>query len=295
MNLRSLDLNLLVILDALLDEAHVSRAAGRLGLSQPATSAALQRCRHLFRDDLLARGRGTMYLTPKAEALRGPLKSLLAGVTTLVAPPEVALADIRQTVRITMADYPALLVIPPLQQQLQRSAPGIDLVIQPWIGGNAARAALMDGATDLAISFLPMVDDGLHREELFVEHYLVAMRAGHPAASRFDLETWLAYPHVLVSGRGDTRTPTDDELTKRGLVRRVGVVVPSFQMVPRLLLGSNMIASLPSRILADVVGLASFEPPIPVEGFPMHLAWHRRREKDVGLRHVADILGELLR
>jgi DNA-binding transcriptional LysR family regulator len=295
MNLRSLDLNLLVILDALLDEAHVSRAADRLGLSQPATSAALQRCRHLFRDDLLERGRGTMYLTPKAEALRAPLKSLLAGVTTLVAPPEVALADIRQTLRITMADYPALLVIPPLLQHLQRSAPGIDLVIQPWSGGNAVRAALMDGATDLAVSFLPKVDEGLHREELFVERYLVAMRTGHPAASGFNLETWLAYPHVLVSGRGDTRTPTDDELTKRGLIRRVGVVVPTFQMVPRLLLGSNMIALLPSRILADVDGLASFEPPIPVEGFPMHLAWHRRRENDVGLRHVADILGELLR
>ncbi|WP_201273047.1 helix-turn-helix domain-containing protein [Sinorhizobium meliloti] len=72
MNLRSLDLNLLVVLDALLDEAHVSRAADRLGLSQPAASAALQRCRHLFRDELLERGRGTMRLTSRAEALRAP-------------------------------------------------------------------------------------------------------------------------------------------------------------------------------------------------------------------------------
>ncbi|WP_328700184.1 LysR family transcriptional regulator [Brucella tritici] len=91
MNLRSLDLNLLVILDALLDEAHVSRAADRLNLTQPAVSNALQRCRVLFNDQLLERGRGTMRRTPKAEALRAPLKTLLAGVLDLVDPPEVPL------------------------------------------------------------------------------------------------------------------------------------------------------------------------------------------------------------
>src|ERR1700756_5383646 len=102
MNLRSFDLNLLVVLDALLDEAHVSRAADRLSLSQPATSAALQRCRHLFGDELLQRGRGTMTRTPKAEALRAPLKSLLTGVVELIDPTDVPLAEIRQTLRITI-------------------------------------------------------------------------------------------------------------------------------------------------------------------------------------------------
>ena len=295
MNLRSLDLNLLVILDALLDEAHVSRAADRLGLSQPAASAALQRCRHLFRDPLLERGRGTMYLTPKAEALRAPLKSLLSGVTDLIDPPDVPLADIRQTLRITTADYPALIVIAPLQQELQRAAPGIDLVIQPWHGADAARMALVDGSTDLAISVFPPAEDDLHREELLSEHYVAAMRTGHPAAGRFDLESWLAYPHILVSGRGDTRTPIDAELANRGAARRVGLVVPNFQMVPDLLRGSDMIALLPSRVLAEFDGLASFPPPLPVPGFTLHLAWHRRRARDAALRFVAAILTRLLR
>jgi DNA-binding transcriptional LysR family regulator len=295
MNLRALDLNLLVVLDALLDEAHVSRAADRLGLSQPAASAALQRCRHLFGDALLERGRGTMYLTPKAETLRAPLKSLLASVADLVDAPEVPLREIRQTLRITMADYPALFVIAPLQQELQRSAPGLDLVIQPWHGADAARTALVDGASDLAISVFPPADDDLHREELLVEHYLVVMRTGHPAAEAFDLETWLAYPHILVSGRGDTRTPVDAELSSRGLSRRVGLVVPNFQMVPALLQGSDMIAMLPSRVSSDFGGVISFPPPIPASGFPLHLAWHARRAKDAALQHVAAILGRLLR
>ena len=295
MNLRTLDLNLLVILDALLDEAHVSRAADRLGLSQPAASAALQRCRHLFRDDLLERGRGVMHLTPKAKALRAPLKSLLADITDLVDPVEISLADIRQTLHITTADYPAVILVPPLQQALQRSAPGIDLVIHPWNGSDAVCSDLADGRTDLAISFLPAGDDNLHREKLFVEHYLVAMRQGHPAADRFGLENWLAYPHILVSGHGDTRTPIDDELARWGLSRRVGLVVPTFQMVPSLLQGSDMIALLPSRILSDFDGIISFPPPVPIPGFPLHLAWHRRRTNDIALQHVAAIVSNFLR
>ncbi|GGA87478.1 LysR family transcriptional regulator [Brucella endophytica] len=294
MNLRSIDLNLLVILDALLEEAHVSRAADRLGLSQPATSAALQRCRHLFRDDLLERGRGIMRLTPKAEALRAPLKSLLADAAGLIDAPEIPLRDIRQTLRITMADYPALFVIVPLQQELQRSAPGIDLVIQPWHGADAAREALTGGTSDLAISVFPPLEDDLHREELLHEHYLIAMRKNHPAAENFSLDRWLAYPHILVSGKGDVRSPLDAELSRLGLARRVGLVVPNFQMVPPLLQGSDMIAMLPSRCVPEGT-LMSFAPPIPVAGFPLHLAWHKRRARDTALQHAAGILERLLR
>lgn len=155
MNLRSVDLNLLVVLDALLDEGHVGRAGDRVGLSQPATSAALQRCRHLFRDDLLERRRGMMRLTPKAESLRQPLKALLASATDLIDPPKVPLAEIERTIRLTMADPPALLLVEPLLADLAGSAPGIDIVLQPWRGNEAAKQALADGSTDLAISVFP--------------------------------------------------------------------------------------------------------------------------------------------
>jgi DNA-binding transcriptional LysR family regulator len=246
-NLRTIDLNLLVVLDALLDEAHVSHAADRLGLSQPAASAALQRCRHLFRDELLERGRGTMYLTPCAEALRAPLKSLLADVIDLIDPPEIPLAELRQTLRLTTSDYPALVILGPLLQELQTTAPGIDIVIQPWHGAEAAQAALIDGSSDLAISLFPRDHEELRRQLLLDETYRVAMRRGHPAAENFNLDAWLAYPHIIVSGRGDVRSPLDADLATRGLTRRVGLVVPTFQMVPELLEQSEMIAMLPSH------------------------------------------------
>jgi DNA-binding transcriptional LysR family regulator len=294
MNLRNIDLNLLVILDALLDEAHVSRAASQLGLSQPAASAALQRCRHLFQDDLLERGRGTMRLTPKAVSLRAPLKSLLAGVTNLVGPSDVSLAEIRQTLRISMADYPALFVIAPLLKNLQDTAPGIDLVVQPWHGADAAEVALVDGTTDIAISVFPDTDDDIQREELLTEHYVVAMREGHPIVDKFDLESWLGFPHILVSGRGDQRSPIDTQLAKLGHTRRIGLVVPTFQMVPNLLRTSEMVAMLPSRVVPVSGELHTFATPIPVNSFTLHLAWHRRRANDAALQHVAKLLTTLL-
>ncbi|MFN3724415.1 MAG: LysR family transcriptional regulator [Paracoccaceae bacterium] len=295
MNLRSLDLNLLVILDALLDEAHVSRAADRLNLSQPAASAALQRCRHLFRDELLERGRGTMRLTAKAETLRAPLKSLLAGIGDLVDPIEPSLADLRQTLRLSMADYPAILVTGPLQRALQASAPGIDLIIQPWHGAEAAASALIAGSTDIAISVFSSAHDDIHQQELLTEHYVLALRVGHPAIEGFDLDRWLAFPHILVSGKGEARSPLDTELARIGRTRRIGLVLPSFGLVPPLLQGSDMIAMLPSRIVADRQGLISLPVPIAVAGFLLQLGWHRRRTKDTGLRHVADLLAHLLR
>jgi DNA-binding transcriptional LysR family regulator len=294
MNLRGVDLNLLVVLDALLEEAHVSRAAGRLGLSQPATSSALERCRQLFGDRLLERAAGGMRLTPKAEALRPRLKDALAGLVDVLAPPEVPLADIRQTVRLLMADSLAALLLGPLVAALSRSAPGLDLVVQPWQGAPAALEALTRGTLDLAASVFPAAGPDIRREALLREDYVVAMRHDHPAVAGFDLDRWLSWPHLLVSGRGEVRGALDETLARHGRVRRVGLVVPSFLLVPPLLIGSDLIALLPRRALASGLreGLAVLEPPVAVDGFPVHLAWHRRREADSAVRHVAATLRE---
>lgn len=294
MNLRTLDLNLLVVLDALLDEAHVTRAADRLCMSQSATSAALARCRSLFNDPLLERGRGTMRLTPYAQTLRAPLKSLLGNVVELINPPSLPLNQIQQTLRITMADYPALFVIGPLMQTLQASAPGINLVIQAWAGADSAKTALLNGSTDIAVSVFPQVEEELYCKTLLEEEYVVAMREQHPAAANFDIDGWLAYPHIVVSGKGENTTPVDAALAQRGLSRRVGLVLPNFQMVPPLLASSDLMALLPSRVVPLTQGITALPLPVPVAGFPLHIAWHQRRSQDIALQHVAEILDQLL-
>ncbi|CAN5536129.1 LysR family transcriptional regulator [soil metagenome] len=295
MNLRAIDLNLLTILDALLDEAHVSRAAERIGLSQPAASSALERCRHLFKDRLLERGPGGMRLTPKAQALREPLRQIMAGITRLLDQPEPDLQQLKQTVRLLMADQPASAVAAFLQRQLASSAPGIELVIQPWLGAADALDRLARGEIDLAASVFTVLEPAFRRRALLQEHYVVAMRQGHPAAAGFDLEHWLDWPHVLVSSQGHTRGALDEALQALGQTRRIGVVVPSFLMVPPLLLGTDLLAMLPSRCLPADGRFAAFPPPIAVEGFALHLAWHERRDDDVAVQHVARLVSGFFR
>lgn len=296
MNLRSVDLNLLVILDALLDEAHVSRAARRVGLSQPAASSALERCRQLLGDPLLQRGAGGMVLTPKAQALAGPVKQVLAAAAALLDQPAPDLAGIRQTVRVVMADHPAALIAPKLHRLLAASAPGITVAIMPWHGAGAALEGLARGTVDFAVSVFPQVEADFTRRELLRESYVVAMRRDHPAAGDFGLDSWLASPHVLVSGRGETHGALDEALARIGRARRVGMVVPSFVMVPPLLVDSDLIALLPSRCLpaSSQAGLVAFAPPIAVEGFPLHGAWHKRRAGDPAVQHVARLVEELV-
>lgn len=287
MNLRSIDLNLLTILDALLDEAHVTRAAERIGLSQSAASTALERCRHLFRDPLLERARGGMRRTAKAEALRAPLKSLLADAARLIDPPETPLGELRRAVRLISADLPAAALLAPLRRRLMASAPGVDLLVMGWRGAAAALDALEKGEADLAVSVWPAVPATIRCETLLEERYRVAMDRLHPAASGFDLDRWLAYPHLVVSGQGEAHGALDRALAERGRSRRVGLVVPSFVLAPSLLPDTDLIAMLPSRCVPSDPRLVAFEPPIPVDGFPLHLASHDRSAGDAAIDHVA--------
>ena len=295
MNLRSVDLNLLVILDALLDEAHVSRAAARLGLSQPAASSALERCRHVFNDPLLRRGAGGMTLTPRAEALRDPLKDALASIERAMETPDIPLKDLRQVIRIVLADYPAAIIAAPLLQNLTATAPGVDIVFQPWRSAETALQALETGEADLAVSVFPASAPWLRRVLLLEERYAVAMRKGHPAAADFHLQSWLGHPHLIVSARGERHGPLDEELTQRGLERRIGLVSPSFMLATQVILETDLIAMLPSRCVDNRKDeFALFDPPIPVHGFQLHLARHKRSDNDPAIAHISALIRTLL-
>src|SRR5947209_10386940 len=182
MNLNSLDLNLLVALDALLREANVSRAAMRIGLSQPAASHALQRLRDLIGDPLLVRNGARMELTPRAQALRGPLAQALDQVRSLFIPDEFDAGRSERQFRLMMPDLAVELLMPPLMAKITKDAPNVRIDVPPW-RGPAIFTAEFARTIDLVIS-IGNAFSGFHRQRLYTDSDALAVRRGHPAAAR---------------------------------------------------------------------------------------------------------------
>lgn len=292
-NLRAVDLNLLLILDALLGERSVTRAASRLALSQPAVSHALDRLRSLFHDPLLERHGAQMVLTAKAEALKPRLARLIAEIQSVVDLPQTPLAALQQTVRLSLADYPCAILLPPLWQRLREVAPGIQLSCQNWHEGTRELERLQRGDTDIALSLFTHVPDEICRETLGVEHYVGIARAGHPLGPTPTGDEFCRYPHVLVSAVGAQRSPYDAQLAALGWQRRVGVSVSSFLAVPSIVAASDALALVPAslaRFWPPLAGLLHFIPPLAPPPFDIHLGYHRRRGLDAGIMAVVDCL-----
>ncbi|MFL9923344.1 LysR substrate-binding domain-containing protein [Herbaspirillum lusitanum] len=214
--------------------------------------------------------------------------------------PQEDIATVARNVHVLMADYPAVLLAPHLQRELSRSAPDLNIIIQPWLGASAAVDRMERGETDIAVSAMPKLSATFQQREVLQERYVVAMRKDHPAAQRLTLKNWLAYPHVIVSGSGASQGALDGELRTHGLTRRIGMVVPSLLMVPALLEQSDLIAMLPVHCVPKTAAgrepaLACFRPPLPLPGFPLHLVWHKRRDEDIAVRHVAQTLERIFK
>src|SRR3954469_18089850 len=201
MNLAALDLNLLVALDALLLEGSVSRAAMRIGLSQPAASHALQRLRDLLGDPLLVRVGSRMELTPRAQELRGPLAQALDQVSGLFIPDDFDAARSERHFRLMMPDLAVELLVPPMMQKVTRLAPNVRLNIVPWRGPaifNAEFARTIDLVISIGDAF-----KGFHRQLLYTDHDALAVRRGHAAGARLKRrDVFLDARHVAVIIRG---------------------------------------------------------------------------------------------
>lgn len=297
-NLRAIDLNLLLVLDALLQERSVTRAAGRLHLSQPAVSHALDRLRALFRDPLLERRGTQMVPTQRATELSAQLGRVLTDIQQLVDLPQTPLAQRVQTVRVAMADYPCAVLLPALWTRLQKQAPGISLVCQNWLEGPRELERLQRGDTDLALSLFGDVPDDICKEKLGVEHYIGVARRRHPLGRTPTLDAFCRYPHVLVSAVGGQRSQLDGLLAAHGHTRRVAVSVGSFLTVPSLIAASDAVALVPrslAQLWPPAQGLMRFTPPLPPPPFDIHLGYHRRRADDPGVMAVARCLRAVCR
>jgi DNA-binding transcriptional LysR family regulator len=202
MNLSSIDLTLLVALDALISEAHVGRAARKIGLSQPAASHALNRLRELFADPpLLVRVGSRMELTPRAISLRESLAETLQRVQTLFVADSFEPGRSSRRFSVMMPDHIAHVVVPALVQRVHSEAPGVRLAVLPWQNPASLKAEGFR-SIDLLISCSTSEIAGFQKEPLFTDKEVTVVREGHPSASRMkNLKTFLDSSHVAVVGR----------------------------------------------------------------------------------------------
>ncbi len=284
-DLRRIDLNLLVILDMLLSEQHVTRAAERLHLSQPAVSHALARLRDLLGDPLLVRAGSGLVPTARALELAAPLAETLAQVQSLLAPNTFDPTSARRTFRLAMSDYGAAIILPGLIRTLRAEAPGIDLQIS-----HASREGmvegLLNGDIDLAAGVLPELPGELRSTPLFEERYVCLLdRQSLPAGGVLDLPTYLSRPHVLLEMRGSGTPEIERTLTALRERRRVAVSLPHWSVAPRFISGTDLILTVASRALNEVDDEALIVVPAPFEIAPFTFvsAWHKRRGGDQAL------------
>lgn len=285
-SLRAIDLNLLVILEALLSERHLSRAALRLHMSQPAVSHALARLRHLLGDPLLLRGKGGFQPTARALALARPLAEALQNVRSVLGGAVFDATSTQRMFRLAMSDYGAAQVLPALLRRLRTDAPGIDLAIS-YASRPAMLAALQDGEIDLALGVFAQLPHQLHSDLLFEETFICALDPASLAPGEtLNLETYLARPHVLVASTdGGMAGEVDAALAKLGRTRRVAVRLPHWTVAPALIRGTDLVLTVARRAVQgpDHQGLMLQAAPFAIAPFAFELVRHQRTDGDAGI------------
>lgn len=297
MDLAGVDLNLLVAFDALMAERHVTRAGERIGLSQPAMSAALNRLRHLLKDELFLRRSDGMHPTRRAQELAVPLRQALLQIQAALEPEIFVPAEANRTFKLATNDFAASVLLPRLGSRIDAEAPQVD--IRVIAADDPLAISLLDqDAVDLAIAPFEKIEPQFERQQLMEPaDFLCVMRRGHPLAKqKLTLERFAQTPQLLVSRTGDPSGFVDDILASLGYERRVAFTVPSFLLAPIVLMQTDLIALLPRRLVEmfqEMADLATREPPFPQRKFPLAMLWHQRLNRDPGHTWLRNTLVEV--
>jgi DNA-binding transcriptional LysR family regulator len=298
MNLSSIDLNLLVALDALISEAHVGRAARKIGLSQPAASHALKRLRDMLADPLLVRVGSHMELTPRAVGIRDSLTETLQRVQALLVVQAFEPGKSFRSFSIMMHDHLTELIVPKLVKRVRFDAPRVRLDILPW-QSPASMKTQRFRLIDLLISCSPNDISGFEREILFTDTEVTVVRNGHPSASRMTrLNMFLKSQHVAVIGRGLTEDPVDVWLRQEGLARQIVLRVPSYMQALQAVAQTDLVAFVPRRLaesLAKPLSISVLPPPVDPGEYREHLFHPRRTAQDpasIWLRKLVLSIGQ---
>jgi DNA-binding transcriptional LysR family regulator len=289
--LQRVDLNLLVALAALLDERHVSRAADRIGLSQPATSRALQRLRRTLDDELLVRTRDGYQLTPRAERIQRELAGILPRLEVLFGTEGFDPQAATDSFRLMGTDFTTSVLGPGLSRRLFRAAPGVSMTFKQWHNGVFDDVA--HGLVDLAFVAVS-TDPALRSELLFDERFVCLMSASNPLADHetLSLDDFLGAAHVMVDVLQGEQSAVDRRLTELGHHRTAALSVPYHTAAVLAVPGTRLVATLPTRLVStlDDPDLRVVKAPPEVEPMPYLMMWHPRLDDDPAQRWLRDLV-----
>jgi DNA-binding transcriptional LysR family regulator len=291
--MQSIDLNLLVALEALLAEGSVAGAARRLGLSSPAVSRALGRIRNALGDPILVRAGRRLVPTPRALALRTQVESLVEGARGLLRPEGEAKPEtLDRTFTIRSSESFAGGFAVRLLKATREVAPKVVLRFIPE--GEEDVDTLREGRADLDVGVIDFDAPEIKVQTLFRDRIVGVVRAGHPLAKgKVTPKRFVEFPHVSASRRGKNRGPIDGALEALGLTRSVSLVVPTSYAALFAAAASDLIAAVPQRLAAETAmmfGLHFFGLPVEVPGMEIAQAWHPRFDADPGHRWLRRVV-----
>lgn len=283
MKLTSLDLNLLVVFEAVFETRSVSRAAQQLGMRQPALSASLARLRSAFSDPLFVRAAGQMQPTLRAQRLAPRVAVALAELRAAMSETPFAPEAAARTFTIASTDYTTLVLLPHLMHRIQLEAPSVDIRVLGYDKDDIPE--LIDtGVVDVALGVFRPASDRVVQQFLCEERFTGIARAGHPKVveGTMALEDFIAANHALVSVRRDAKGEIDLTLARMGLARRIALVVPHMLCLPAIVSTTDLLAAVPMRVVRQRVGdaLQTFDLPLEIAPWRIEMLWNPTSRMD---------------
>ncbi len=284
MDLRQIDLNLLVIFNQLLRDRRVSSTADKLGLSQPAVSNALKRLRVLLNDDLFVRTSRGMEPTPYAMHLVEPIGYALGTLeNALNQRDSFDPLTSERVFTLSLTDIGEIYFMPTLMETLSKVAPHVRVQTLRHNEGRL-REDMEAGNVDLAVGLLPSLTTGFFQRRLFKQRYVCMFRKGHPQAKNpITLEHYKSLPHVGITSVNTGHGEVDEWMLKKGIHRQMRLQVPHFVAVGHILQSSDLIATVPERFAQRCEGpfqLVTSPLPVKLPDITIHLFWHGKYNRD---------------
>lgn len=290
-NLRQLDLNLLLVFDALMQEQNLSQAAERLHLSQSTASNALARLRQQLGEPLFQRTARGMVPTPQAHTLYGPVRQALQLLRIGLGPQESIDLESDLSFRVSMNDYGQAVFLPRMLARMQALAPHLVLSVQSDDAESLVKR-LKIGELDLAIDYLNLNDADLRYQPLLEEQLAVIVRADHPACKAgLTAQLYQDSQHIALPQRAGRGSPLEIVLGSAKLRRNIPLYVPNYLAIPALVAESDMLGTVPRRLaehFAQQYSLQIFPLPLEMPPIQVSLIWHKQQDVSVGLKWLRE-------